>query len=146
MALAKYGIAEVKRPDAIDDILNADPEVLAAISDLDTANAVQATLAQYMAWLRQQMGLVKAEIDELKSEFDLKMGLEVNKVTPKSLTLAEKRAVALSNSVDLILLNERLVEAEKKYALLESSTEDLPHLIEVVKQVYYRLRLQTYAK
>lgn len=134
----------VEKPKDIDYFINTDSENIACINDMDAANAVQYKLSQFILYVDQNLSLVKAQLREFEEDYSNALAIEASRVTPKSLSLTEKRAIALESNESLKSLHAEVKELKMKEELLNNMGNNVKNLLDVVKQVYFRLRLRDY--
>ena len=142
--LKEMGIPLVIVPEDIDSLLNCAPDTIASIDDMDVANALQFKISQFILYVTQQQNIYKLLLHTLNNEYSNLLMLESSKIKPKSMSLGEKKALAIANNDELALLSEEVNELQCKRILLEQWDISLKNLLDVVKQVHFRLRLREF--
>ena len=142
--LQEMRVPIMEPPENMDYYFSYDPARIAAIDDMDLATALQAGIVQGILYVKQQFNIANALYDSLSEEFNTKLGVLASEVTPKSLTLAEKRAIALERSTELKQLHNDLMDVKERKLLLDGWIEKLDDLQALLKQQHYRLRLRDY--
>lgn len=143
-AIDGLGIPRVNIPDDIEEIINYPPERLACIDDMDVANAIQYKLSQFILYVEQNVRVIRAAINGLEEEFMQELLQDASKIQPKSLSLTEKKAIAIQNSERLQKLAQQIAQLKMRRDALDGWAENVKNLLDVIKQIYYRLRLQAY--
>ncbi|HHV41237.1 MAG TPA: hypothetical protein GXX72_00060 [Clostridiaceae bacterium] len=143
-AIDGLGIPRVNIPDDIEEIVNYPPERLACIDDMDVANAIQYKLSQFILYVEQNVRVIRAAINGLEEEFMQELLQDASRIQPKSLSLTEKKAIAIQNSERLQELARQINQLKMRRDALDGWAENVKNLLDVIKQIYYRLRLQAY--
>ena len=143
-AIDGLGIPRVNIPDDIEEIINYPPERLACIDDMDVANAIQYKLSQFILYVEQNVRVIRAAINGLEEEFMQELLQDASRIQPKSLSLTEKKAIAIQNSERLQKLAQQIAQLKMRRDALDGWAENVKNLLDVIKQIYYRLRLQAY--
>ena len=144
--MVTMGIPRVRLPDDIDQIINLSAEELASIDDMDVANAIQYKLGQFMLYIEQNVRVIKAMLNRLEECYNRELLESINSDSsmPKNLSLTEKKARVHQQSNRLQQLSAQIDELKILRDVLDGSTEGVEHLLDVIKQIYYRLRMQAY--
>lgn len=143
-AIDGLGIPRVNIPDDIEEIINYPPERLACIDDMDVANAIQYKLSQFILYVEQNVRVIKATINGLEETFNQELLQDASRIQPRSLSLTEKKAIAIQNSESLQGLAQQITQLKVQRDALDGWAENVKNLLDVIKQIYYRLRLQVY--
>lgn len=138
------GIPRVSLPDDIEQIINLSSEHLAAIDDMDVANAIQYKLSQFILYVEQVVRVTKAVINSLEDVYNQELLEDASLVVPKSLSLTEKKAIAHQQSERLQDLSHQINQLKLRRDALDGWAEGVENLLDVIKQIHYRLRMQAY--
>lgn len=134
----------VEPPENMDYYFSYDPAKIASIDDMDLATALQAGVAQVALYIKQQYNIANACYEGISERYNTELNKLASQVMPKSLTLAEKKAIALEQNQALNELHEDLLDVKERKLLLDGWIEKLDDLQAILKQQHYRLRLKTY--
>lgn len=139
-SLQAMGVPLITAPEDIVEIVNASAESISCIDDIDVANAIQFKLGQFGLYLEQQARIVNAAINILDDEYSNRLTRQAALVTPKTLSLAEKKAIALGQDEELQTLHNRVQNLKTLRILLEGWGSHLQVLVDVMKQIHFRIR------